>query len=311
LTGGRGGPGASASLAGRWLAGGRFWRCGSTSMSIRRRLRRVWDTEGSRRGDPGYRASVRRGRGAPSSDRRHVRHGLGVRLRLDGEDLGFDRHDRRLGAARLRTREVPQPWCHRRLRRRLTGTRAVDGARQPRAPASAPEETAIGPIVYEVVEPAADQIRVRLEPNDVQPISFDVVLSGVTPPVLRGAEPRSQPADEPCRRERDPVPPGRLGDRHDRRRRGDLRARGRECLRLPRPLLGRPAGRRRGAERPDRGYRRHSARPGRAPGNHEVDAIVLPPAGRLVLRDRHLPHRRGMELHLGVRQRAATAPRRP
>ena len=55
------------------------------------------------------------------------------------------------------------------------GSRAVDGARKPRA-RSAPEETAIGPIVYEVVEPLR-QIRVRLEPNDVQPISFDVVLS--------------------------------------------------------------------------------------------------------------------------------------
>jgi hypothetical protein len=54
----------------------------------------------------------------------------------------------------------------------------VRGSRELR---TAPEETAVGPIVYEVVEPLK-QIRVRLEPNDVQPISFDVVLSGVTPP---------------------------------------------------------------------------------------------------------------------------------
>src|ERR1019366_7351994 len=46
---------------------------------------------------------------------------------------------------------------------------------------SAPEDTAIGPIVDEVIEPLR-QVRVRLEPNAVQPISFDVVLSGVTPP---------------------------------------------------------------------------------------------------------------------------------
>jgi hypothetical protein len=46
---------------------------------------------------------------------------------------------------------------------------------------SAPEDTAIGPIVYEVIEPLR-QVRVRLEPNTQQPISFDVVLSGVTPP---------------------------------------------------------------------------------------------------------------------------------
>jgi hypothetical protein len=46
---------------------------------------------------------------------------------------------------------------------------------------SAPEQVAVGPIVYEVIEPL-NQIRVRLEPNDIQPISFDVVLTGVTPP---------------------------------------------------------------------------------------------------------------------------------
>ena len=47
--------------------------------------------------------------------------------------------------------------------------------------ASAPEDTGIGPIHLEIVEPLR-QIRFRLDPNDVQPISFDVVLSAVTPP---------------------------------------------------------------------------------------------------------------------------------
>jgi hypothetical protein len=47
--------------------------------------------------------------------------------------------------------------------------------------ASAAEESAIGPIHLEIVEPLR-QIRFRLEPNDVQPISFDIVLSAVTPP---------------------------------------------------------------------------------------------------------------------------------
>jgi hypothetical protein len=47
--------------------------------------------------------------------------------------------------------------------------------------ASAPEETGIGPIHLEIVEPLK-QMRFRLEPNDVQPISFDIVLSAVTPP---------------------------------------------------------------------------------------------------------------------------------
>jgi hypothetical protein len=46
---------------------------------------------------------------------------------------------------------------------------------------SAPEDTSVGPVEYEVVE-ALEQVRFRLAPNDVLPISFDVVLSGVTPP---------------------------------------------------------------------------------------------------------------------------------
>jgi len=47
--------------------------------------------------------------------------------------------------------------------------------------ASAPEEMVIGPVKYEIVEPLR-QVRFRLEPNEVQPISFDVVLSSVAPP---------------------------------------------------------------------------------------------------------------------------------
>lgn len=47
--------------------------------------------------------------------------------------------------------------------------------------ASAPEDAAIGPIAYDIVDPLRT-VRVRLEPNDVQPISFDLTLSGVTPP---------------------------------------------------------------------------------------------------------------------------------
>jgi hypothetical protein len=46
---------------------------------------------------------------------------------------------------------------------------------------SAPEETSVGPVQYEIVEPLR-QVRVRLEPNDRQPISFDLVLAAVTPP---------------------------------------------------------------------------------------------------------------------------------
>jgi hypothetical protein len=47
--------------------------------------------------------------------------------------------------------------------------------------APAPERTAIGPINYEIVD-ALQAVRIRLEPNDVLPISFDLELRGVTPP---------------------------------------------------------------------------------------------------------------------------------
>ncbi len=46
---------------------------------------------------------------------------------------------------------------------------------------SAPEAASIGPLVYDIVDPLKS-VRVRLEPNDIQPISFDLVLTGVTPP---------------------------------------------------------------------------------------------------------------------------------
>ncbi len=43
------------------------------------------------------------------------------------------------------------------------------------------EDASVGPIHYEIIEPLK-QVRFRLEPNDEQPISFDIVLSAVTPP---------------------------------------------------------------------------------------------------------------------------------
>ena len=54
----------------------------------------------------------------------------------------------------------------------------VRGSRELR---SAPEQAGVGPLHYEIIDPL-ERVRVRLEPNDVQPISFDVELSGVTPP---------------------------------------------------------------------------------------------------------------------------------
>jgi hypothetical protein len=70
---------------------------------------------------------------------------------------------------------------------------------------SAPEETSVGPVRYEIVEPLR-QVRVCLDPNDVQPISFDLVLAGVTPPFFE-------------ERRRRPLPPGWVGLGHDHRRR--------------------------------------------------------------------------------------------
>ncbi|HEX4017945.1 MAG TPA: hypothetical protein VHX15_14515 [Frankiaceae bacterium] len=43
------------------------------------------------------------------------------------------------------------------------------------------EHMGIGPIRYEIVEPLK-QVRFILEPNEVQPISFDLTMSAVTPP---------------------------------------------------------------------------------------------------------------------------------
>ena len=45
----------------------------------------------------------------------------------------------------------------------------------------APEEMGVGPVQYEIVE-ELKQVRFRLEPSDVQPISYDITLHGVTPP---------------------------------------------------------------------------------------------------------------------------------
>ena len=46
-----------------------------------------------------------------------------------------------------------------------------------------PTPTTIGPIRYEVVEPLRS-VRFVLEPNDVQPISFDCVFEGAAPPAF-------------------------------------------------------------------------------------------------------------------------------
>jgi hypothetical protein len=50
-----------------------------------------------------------------------------------------------------------------------------------------PEAAAVGPLRYEVVEPL-QAVRIVLEPNDVQPIAFDVVLRGVVPARMEDRE---------------------------------------------------------------------------------------------------------------------------
>ena len=148
--------------------------------------------------------------------------------------------------------------------------------------AAAPEETAIGPIVYEVVEPLR-QVRVRLESNDVQPIAFDVTLSGVTPPFFEERNlvrnRRTNRVDvNVIRYHQGGWATGTINvageTYHAGRRRG---------LRFPGPLLGCPTRRRRDVERPDRADSRNRPGPWRAQGNHEVDTVVLPPARQHVL----------------------------
>jgi len=55
--------------------------------------------------------------------------------------------------------------------------------RASRSLASDPEQTTIGPIHYEVIEPL-NQVRFRLEPNDCQPIAFDWHFEAAVPPFL-------------------------------------------------------------------------------------------------------------------------------
>lgn len=50
-----------------------------------------------------------------------------------------------------------------------------------------PEHAAVGPLRYEIVTPL-EAVRIVLEPNDVQPIAFDVVLRGAVPARMEDRE---------------------------------------------------------------------------------------------------------------------------
>ena len=92
----------------------------------------------------------------------------------------------------------------------------------------------------------------RLEPNDVQPISFDLVLSGVTPPFFEERNlvrnRRTNRVDvNVIRYHQGGWATGTInvdGETHELTERGGVR--------VPGPLLGRTPGRRRGPDRPDR-----------------------------------------------------------
>lgn len=55
--------------------------------------------------------------------------------------------------------------------------------------AANPDSADVGPIHYEILEPL-QRIRVVLEPNDVQPVAFDLVLQGTVPCTLEEREDR-------------------------------------------------------------------------------------------------------------------------
>ena len=108
---------------------------------------------------------------------------------------------------------------------------------------SAAEATAIGPIAYEIVDPL-NAARVRLEANDVLPISFDLVLRGVTPPFFEDRNlvrnPKTSRTDvNVVRYHQGGWATGTItvdGETPRALRRGRIR--------VPRPLVGCPSGRR-------------------------------------------------------------------
>ena len=55
--------------------------------------------------------------------------------------------------------------------------------------APAHDSLSVGPIHYEIVEPL-QKIRVRLEPTDVQPVSFELLFDAVVPPNVEEREDR-------------------------------------------------------------------------------------------------------------------------
>ncbi|HJO23051.1 MAG: hypothetical protein GY772_03585 [bacterium] len=82
-----------------------------------------------------------------------------------------------LGLGKYTNRNVIDAYCA------LSRGKEQLTVRASRSLATDPENTIIGPIRYEVVEPLK-KVRFRLEPNDCQPIAFDWLFEAAVPPFL-------------------------------------------------------------------------------------------------------------------------------
>ena len=74
--------------------------------------------------------------------------------------------------------------------------------------APSPELTAVGPIIYEILDPLR-RVRIALAPSDVEPISFDIEIESDVPPGVEGPRDSREPQPLPARRRRGALPPER------------------------------------------------------------------------------------------------------
>ena len=166
-----------------------------------------------------------------------------------------------------------------------------------------PRGDGVGPVQMEIVEPLK-QMRFRLEPNDVQPISFDIVLSGVTPPFFEERNLVRNRRTGRDRRRRHPLPPGRLGVGDGDRRRRDARGAPDEWF----GFRDHSWGVRQAIGEPLDGSDPVAGDSARHPRRHEVVARVLPASRRHVLRDGDLRRRGRVGVQLGLHQRGRRQP---
>ena len=155
--------------------------------------------------------------------------------------------------ARVRTRQVRQPQRDGRLRGRVAGRRAVDGAGQPPVVArSRAHRDRPDPLRGRRAAPRG-AIRARAERLPADRVRLDLRVD--RPAGARGTHPPPRPV--PHLRRSPPLPPVRCRLRLGRGRRRAHRAGVRRVGLDPRPLVGRPLRR-----RPTAARRRAAARPG-------------------------------------------------